>query len=772
MNSVASPVGRTTLVRPLRDVRQSDVDQVGGKAAGLGELIALGARVPDGVVMTAAVSDVRAPEREALAQAAAAQLGAGPFAVRSSGIAEDGTEASFAGLFETVLDVSPDGLSAAVEHCLASGAGARVSAYAATSAGAERRLAVIIQRMVAPVAAGVALTADPVSGDRNSIIVSAVHGLGDRLVSGEALGDEWVVVGHDARPRRQPERAIDRRQARAVADEARRIAAARGGPQDVEWAIDAAGVLWILQARPMTALPPAISWDPPAAGAFTRTFRFGEWISGPVTPLFESWLLTAMEERLHALLEALLGERDPRPYHVVVNGWYYYSINWLSPVAMARSLPGLLWHLIRTPRHVAGLLPATVHHSVPVLERAWREDIQPRYHAAVAAAERDVEDRPVSDLPALVDELADFAGEYFTSIAALAGGAFKIEIMLARFYRRHLAGVLGGSHLPLVAGFAPPVAAGRHAVSSLDWWYAPAAAPPRGAAGSEAPLSASVAEQHARVVEARLAAESAAFHALAGSPRRLRAFRKLLADTQHLAAIREEQVPDLTLAWPVLRRAVLRIGEALAARGVIGDPDDVFFLTRAEVQCILDSTGPLPGHGLQPAADPDRPPRALGVAARRAVHAEQGELVAPLTIGRMTRSMNWLWEKMPRLVGAVPSDRALVSGTPASAGRASGVVRVVRGPAEFDQLLAGEILVAPLTAPAWTPLFTRAAAVVTDVGSLASHASIIAREYGIPAIVGCGDATSRLRTGMLVTVDGATGNVEGASGPTSEPTGR
>jgi phosphoenolpyruvate synthase/pyruvate phosphate dikinase len=122
--------------------------------------------------------------------------------------------------------------------------------------------------------------------------------------------------------------------------------------------------------------------------------------------------------------------------------------------------------------------------------------------------------------------------------------------------------------------------------------------------------------------------------------------------------------------------------------------------------------------------------------------------------------MDWLWEKMPRLVGAVRSDTALVSGTPASPGRATGLVRVVRGAQDFDQLQLGEILVAPLTAPAWTPLFTRAAGVVTDVGSLASHASIIAREYGIPAVVGCGDATARLRTGMRVTVDGSTGNVE------------
>jgi pyruvate,water dikinase len=84
---------------------------------------------------------------------------------------------------------------------------------------------------------------------------------------------------------------------------------------------------------------------------------------------------------------------------------------------------------------------------------------------------------------------------------------------------------------------------------------------------------------------------------------------------------------------------------------------------------------------------------------------------------------------------------------------------VIRGPDEFDALQSGEILVAPLTAPAWTPLFRLASAVVTDVGSPAAHASIIAREYGIPAVVGCGDATSRLRTGMRVTVDGSTGSV-------------
>ena len=99
-------------------------------------------------------------------------------------------------------------------------------------------MAVIVQRMVAAAAAGVALTADPINGDRSTCVVTAVRGLGERLVSGEALGDEWVVGERGATARRQPEHAIDRHQAVAIATEARRIAAARGTPQDIEWAID------------------------------------------------------------------------------------------------------------------------------------------------------------------------------------------------------------------------------------------------------------------------------------------------------------------------------------------------------------------------------------------------------------------------------------------------------------------------------------------------------------------------------------------------------
>ena len=725
---------RSTPARRLADLRMGDVAEVGGKAASLGELMAAGVRVPDGVVFAAAAANMTVDERRWLLGAGAWDLGAGPFAVRSSGIAEDGVERSYAGIYESVLNVSADDVPAAVDRCLASALAARVGEYEPAGGG---RMAVIVQQMVAPTAAGVALTADPINGDRSTCIVTAVRGLGERLVSGEAVGDEWVVRGHVATARRQPEHAIDRHQAVQIGNEARRIADGRGAPQDIEWAIDAENRLWILQARPMTALPPDVSWDAPAPGAYSRMFRLGEWIGEPVTPLFESWLLTGMEDRMHALFRELIGQIAPRPYHVVVNGWYFYSINFISGRALLRSFPTMLVKAVRHPRHIAGIIPPTARHSFPVVERMWREDLQPRYQASVADAERRVESLSVAELPVLIDELAGLAGEYFTSIAALSGAGYKLEMNLAQFHRRHVAGSLGGSHLPLLSGFEPLAERQqRSAIVSLDWWHP--LLPVEATATAQS-------ETHGRVVEARQAAEAEAFAALASSPRRFRAFRRLLADAQHLVPIREEQTDELTIAWPVMRRAVLRIGEALADRGAIAEPDDVFFLTRDEAVTALG------GAPLTPAVD---------VPARRSLRAEQARLVPPALIGRVNPMIKRVWDSFPGIIGARRSDDALVSGVPASSGRATGTIRVIRGAEEFDELQPGEILVAPLTAPAWTPLFVRAAAVVTDVGSAASHASIIAREYGIPAVVGCGDATSRLRTGMRVTVDGSTGNVE------------
>ena len=194
-----------------------------------------------------------------------------------------------------------------------------------------------------------------------------------------------------------------------------------------------------------------------------------------------------------------------------------------------------------------------------------------------------------------------------------------------------------------------------------------------------------------------------------------------------------------------MRRAVVRIGEALVDQRAIGEVDDVFFLTRDEALAAIE-------HGRLEAG--------IDVAHRRGVRAEQARLVPPLLIGAVNPVLRRVWDAFPRTLGAAPSDDGAGHRVARISGPGDrGGPRHPR-PGEFDELQPGEILVAPMTAPAWTPLFSRAAAVVTDVGSAAAHASIIAREYGIPAVVGCGDATARLQTGMRVTVDGSTGNVE------------
>jgi pyruvate,water dikinase len=203
--------------------------------------------------------------------------------------------------------------------------------------------------------------------------------------------------------------------------------------------------------------------------------------------------------------------------------------------------------------------------------------------------------------------------------------------------------------------------------------------------------------------------------------------------------VREEQARSLTLGWPLLRDCLLRLGRSLTAGGVVDRPDDVFFLAHAE----FDRRSSL------------RPE----VEARRATWGRQRRLAAPLTIGTPPRLLARVLHSGPGGNRAPAQSPGSLVGEPASPGTVTGTVRVITDPAEFDTFQPGEILVARTTAPAWTILFAKAAAVVTDAGTLAAHASLVAREYAIPAVVGTGAATTQLRTGQVVTVDGTIGQV-------------
>ncbi|HLZ30284.1 MAG TPA: PEP-utilizing enzyme, partial [Chloroflexota bacterium] len=153
------------------------------------------------------------------------------------------------------------------------------------------------------------------------------------------------------------------------------------------------------------------------------------------------------------------------------------------------------------------------------------------------------------------------------------------------------------------------------------------------------------------------------------------------------------------------------------------------------------------------------PQRLAAVGHRRDEWQRQRRLVAPLELGHPPRLLAALMNGATPVARRTDVSKDLLVGQGASPGRATGRVRLVSSVEDFDAFEAGEVLVARATAPAWTPLFERAAAVVTDGGTLAAHASLVAREYGIPAVVGTGDATRRLKTGQLVIVDGGAGTV-------------
>ena len=273
----------------------------------------------------------------------------------------------------------------------------------------------------------------------------------------------------------------------------------------------------------------------------------------------------------------------------------------------------------------------------------------------------------------------------------------------------------------------------EHAVFSIDWYW-PTAGETLAFAPTEPPVST-------ELVARRDQGEAACRDALAGT-RWLLTFDRLLEVARRYARTREEQAAALTLGWPLLRACADQLAIPLVDGGHLDAPGDMHFLTHAQLR--------------HPSKD-----SATVAVSRRADWDRRRRLPAPLTLGTATRFIGDPLEHAVEQARAgrqtVPADA--IVGQPASAGRASGPVRLITDPDQFDTFQPGEILLARATAPAWTPLFARAAAVVTDGGAITAHASIVAREYGIPAVVGTGDATHRLVTGQWVTVDGSTGIV-------------
>nr|WP_042183120.1 PEP/pyruvate-binding domain-containing protein [Kibdelosporangium sp. MJ126-NF4]CEL15367.1 Phosphoenolpyruvate synthase [Kibdelosporangium sp. MJ126-NF4]CTQ95594.1 Phosphoenolpyruvate synthase (EC 2.7.9.2) [Kibdelosporangium sp. MJ126-NF4] len=230
-------------------------------------------------------------------------------------------------------------------------------------------------------------------------------------------------------------------------------------------------------------------------------------------------------------------------------------------------------------------------------------------------------------------------------------------------------------------------------------------------------------------------AEAAIDRLVALAPRRKRVLRFALNRARELAGIREMPKYYMVIALGAVRGHLAAIGAELAEAGRIARPDDVFFLDFKQIRSALDGTDQ---HDT--------------VAGNREAYEQE------LRRRRIPRVMLSDGTDVESISQAAASADGSLPGTPASAGSVTGTARVVLDPVGAH-LEPGEILVAPSTDPGWTPLFLTAGGLVMEMGGANSHGAVVAREYGIPAVVGVADATHRITTGQTITVDGATGIV-------------
>lgn len=818
----------TISLPPLRGLTSADTDRVGRKAAALGELLAAGFPVPDGFVLTSdAVEQLvamtptqdPAPTQDptqikdptqaddgtqagdvahALALSTEA-MGDPALAVRSSGVDEDLPGASYAGQYETVLDVHGiEQLISAVRTCWASAFSARVTAYQqAAGLGGTRRMAVLVQRMVPAQAAGVAFSANPVTGERAEVVISAVRGLGDRLAAGHATPDEWVVRGADPIRRSGSRDAITADQARTVAELAVRVQAHFGTPQDIEWAL-VDGQVWLLQARPITALPaPA---DLPVEVPPGLWQRDG-YCPRPWSPMHRSLALPALEGALkHLFTYGLLAEGLE---FAEIGGWMYTR-----------------FVVLDTPEQVAAriqrIVAATRADEPGKTIRRWYDEWQPELAARVATL-RDVDLTGLTDAGLVthlraVQALAEQAQD--VHCRAGAAGAFLLgELGVAardllgwdaRQVLRLLTGLPGKTTEPVfrlaelarIARAKPAVARllervgedTAHLLADVDAEFSHAFAAYQREYGHRA-MSADLtdptlaqrpalvlslisdqiaqgfdpAAQAAALETERSAALAEAQAALA--ERHRARFERTLDRAQQAYPAREDSMFCWSVGRALVRYAVLELGRRLVDRGQLARVEDVFFLKLAEADAALGDGGGRHALVIQRAAQrawADAHPGPATYGELGTPQAADPRRTLPPEARHALDVGMWAWEATSGHPGWSQTDQPVgvgLRGVAACPGRYTGPVRVITNETEFDRLRPGDVLVCPETTAAWSLLFPSVGALVTDSGGLLSHPAIIAREYRVPAVLATGNATRLLRDGQIVTVDGGTGEV-------------
>lgn len=828
------------LTVPLEGADARGPRLVGGKAAGLGALLDLGGvHVPAGFCLTTAAFELAAAEipghaarvaqldRLAAGEAAAGELAAeiraairtaplpgdviaavaaelavlptsGAVAVRSSAAAEDSIAESFAGLHDSLLEIrGAVATQEAIRAVWASLYSERAVGYRLRRgrSNAAARMAVVIQRMLAPTASGVLFTADPVTGHRGTVTIEAVAGRGDALVAGTATPERIRVRGEQLLERGGG--VLSEAQIDELVRAGRRIAAHAGAPQDLEWCI-AEGSLWIVQRRPITTLYPIPAGADDGAPHVYVSVGHGQMMTDAMTPLGLSvFQLTALPPMLEAgsrlfvdvaprlaspardatvaALEAgdpLIGDalrtliaRDgflPRPDPDAP------PAPAMPPAEPLPNDPAIVAELIARSEADREALARRLEAARGVevfavirddLQALKRSLVDPIGRAAVLAGmeasawlnrqleawlgERNVADvltrsapgnvtsemglalldvadalRPHAEAVALIERGSDDIVEQLRDVPGGAAGADALEAFLARYGMR-CAGEIDlvrprwaerpSQLLPLLLGNI------RNA--------------PAGASAERFARGCREAEAKADEVLRRV-------RALPDGDAKAEEVERMIAQVRTFIGYREYPKYDIVARSFLAKQALHREVRALVAGGVLARACDAAFLRFEELE----------------AAVRDRVVDPALIAQRRAQFAIDEARTPP-------RVLTGDGEVVPgRYRRADPPAGALI-GVAVSSGTVEGRARVVHR-VHDAQLDPGDILVTRFTDPSWSPVFVAVAALVTEVGGAMTHGAVIAREYGLPAVVGVERATELIRDGERIRVHGADGYVE------------
>jgi pyruvate,water dikinase len=576
-----------------------------------------------------------------------------------------------------------------------------------------------------------------------------------------------------------------------------------GMPMDIEWAL-ADGNFAVVQARPVTALPeiavpPPDEWQLPGSkGRYMRT-SIVDMMPDPLSPLFSTMGLSAYNEGLLQMMRETLNTDKtsfPEETLITIHDYAYMQVNYPARVwweMLSKLAPRLIPLIRKGPEH-------------------FREVAMPEYREKVNSLDK----KPVARMTAteiwqdahrlIYEAVYYLAILQVDTLGASAGSEGLFTAIYNRFFHNNgypqaSTYLMGFDTTPIraekslydLAAWAleqPSLAAyvlqtdTRTIAADLDkmdppdeiepavwagWWlrfdthqktyghllYDLDFARPIPAEDAAPPLEAikmymrgegaNPHERQERLERERVQAKEELLERARG-PKGW-ALRKTLGWATSMAEVREDSIASIGLAYPRLRVLLHELGRRLAMAGAIAEAEDIYWLEEAEIAERLDALEK--GESLDSLAD--------RVEKRKKIRQAEQKIMPPAQLPHSKTYMGIPIEAFIPGEGGSEGDR--LKGVGASGGKVTGIARVLHGPEDFDQMQQGDILVAKLTTPAWTPLFAMAGGVVTDIGGPLSHGSIVSREYGIPAVMGTAAATRIIQSGQLITVDGDAGTV-------------